>query len=271
VTGQEQPGSALAAALRYAGHGWPVFPCVSGEKLPATRHGFYDATTDPETITRWWTVNDRRNVAIATGAPGPDVLDVDQHGEYGSGFAAFNRLKRHGLVEGAAAVVRTPSGGLHLYFAGTDQRNGHLAAHHLDYRAQGGYVLAPPSAVGGRPYEVVSHQASTATLDWAAAKELLATAGAHPARPPGQAHAPAGIDQLAGFVTKLQPGNRNSGLHWAACRAAEAGVLDAEAVEQLVRASLRSGIRGGEHEARKTILSALRGCGQDPTREREAG
>ena len=268
---REQTDSALAAALRYAKHGWPVFPCVSGEKLPATRHGFLDATTDPQTITRWWTVNAARNVAIATGAPGPDVLDVDQHGEHGSGFGAFNRLKRHDLVEGASAIVRTPSGGMHVYFAGTDQRNGHIASQHLDYRAQGGYVLAPPSTVGGRAYEVVSHQASAAALDWAAVKELLAPVEAHPARPARQAEAPAEVDHLAGFVAKLQPGNRNGGLHWAACRAAEAGVLDADAVEQLVQASLRSGIRGGEQEARKTILSALRGCGLDPTRDREAG
>jgi hypothetical protein len=91
------------------------------------------------------------------------------------------------------------------------------------------------------------------------------------ARPPRQAEALTEVDHLAGFVAKLQPGNRNGGLRWAACRAAEAGVLDADAVEELVQASLRSGIRGGEQEARKTILSALRGRGLDPTRDREAG
>jgi hypothetical protein len=148
---RDHTDSGVAAALRYASQGWPVFPCVSGEKLPATRHGFLDATTDAETITRWWTVNAARNVAIATGAAGPDVLDVDQQGEHGSGFGAFNRLKRHG----------------------------HIASRHLDYRAQGGYVLAPPSTVGGRAYEVISHQATSAALEWAAVKELLAPAEAH--------------------------------------------------------------------------------------------
>jgi hypothetical protein len=266
-----QPGTALAAALRYASHGWPVFPCIPGEKIPVTKHGFLEATTDTGTITRWWTANEARNVAIATGAPGPDVLDVDQHGEHGNGFAALNQLKRRGLAEGASAVIRTPSGGLHLYFAGTAQRNGHLAAQHLDYRACGGYVLAPPSTVNGRPYEVIRHQASTATLDWSAARELLVPAETRPHRSPAQADGPTDIAHLAGFVARLQPGNRNGGLHWAACRAAEAGVLDADAVEQFVRASLQSGIRGGEREARKTILSALRGRGLDPTREREAG
>ena len=38
---------ALRQALAYARRGWPVFPCLPGQKVPATRHGFRDATTDP--------------------------------------------------------------------------------------------------------------------------------------------------------------------------------------------------------------------------------
>jgi len=144
------------AAHRYAEAGWPVFPCVTGEKLPVTEHGFLDATTDHGQIDKWWDANGLRNVAIATGAPGPDVLDVDLR-EEGSGYVAYNRLKREGLVPDPLAIVRTPSGGMHAYYQGTDQRNGHIAREHLDYRAQGGYVVAPPSTVGGRRYEVVSH------------------------------------------------------------------------------------------------------------------
>ena len=70
----------LRQALAYARRGWPVFPCRPGQKVPATRHGFRDATTDPEQITGWFGRDPDRNVAIATGAPGPDVLDVDVHG-----------------------------------------------------------------------------------------------------------------------------------------------------------------------------------------------
>ena len=126
----------LHRALALAESGWPVFPCQNGQKIPATRHGFLDATTDPEQVTRWFTRHPGRNLAVATGAPGPDVLDVDQQGAAGNGFAAFNRLTRAGLLDGASAYVATPSGGLHAYFTGTDQRNGHLPAHHLDFRAE---------------------------------------------------------------------------------------------------------------------------------------
>ena len=54
--------------------------------------------------------------------PAVDVLDVDIKPD-GSGFAAFNRVKRAGLLTGASGLVRTRSGGLHVYFAGTAQRS----------------------------------------------------------------------------------------------------------------------------------------------------
>ena len=64
----------LRQALAYARSGWPVFPCQRGAKIPATRHGFRDATTDPVQITSWFGRGSGWNLAIATGAPGPDVL-----------------------------------------------------------------------------------------------------------------------------------------------------------------------------------------------------
>ncbi len=98
----------LHRALRYALHGWPVFPCRPGGKEPATRHGFRDASTDPGQIRRWWSRHAEENLAIATGTPGPDVLDVDQHGEAGNGFAAWRRLSVAGLLDGTIAIVATP-------------------------------------------------------------------------------------------------------------------------------------------------------------------
>jgi len=57
----------------------------------------------------WFVSHPDWNLAIATGAPGPDVLDVDNHGPAGNGYAAFRRLKDAGLLDGAAAYVRTPA------------------------------------------------------------------------------------------------------------------------------------------------------------------
>jgi hypothetical protein len=173
----------LGQALAYAAAGWPVFPtrpnaeiCPAPErcpcKAPVTPSGFKDATTDPAVIRAWWAKLPGANVAIATGAPGPDVLDVDVK-PAGSGFAALNRLQRAGLLTGASALVRTRSGGLHVYYTGTSQRGGALPRHHLDFKAAGGYVIAPPSNVHSKPYELLDHRPGTAILDWPAAKRLL--------------------------------------------------------------------------------------------------
>ncbi len=57
------------------------------------------------------------------------------------------RLRAAGLLKGASGQVRTPGDGLHVYFAGSGQRTGHLPACHVDFLAKGGYVILPPSQV----------------------------------------------------------------------------------------------------------------------------
>ena len=181
----------LRQALACAARGWPVFPCQPGQKIPATTHGYRDATTDPDQITAWFSRHPGRNLAIATGSPGPDVLDVDQHGQAGNGYPAFRQLQQAGLLDGAATYVRTPSGGLHAYFTGTTQHCGHLPDCHLDFRVRaGGYVLAPPSAVGGHPYRVL---ATTGQAPWTGPPPPPScTLSASPACPsPGRARPPA--------------------------------------------------------------------------------
>jgi Bifunctional DNA primase/polymerase, N-terminal len=164
---------ACRQALACARQGWPVFPCKPGTKHPATRHGFHDATTDPAQITTWWHRHPDANLAIATGHPGPDVLDIDQHGPAGNGYPACHRLTTAGLLTGASTIVATPSGGLHLYFTGTTQPSARLPRHHLDFRAAGGYVLAPPSQIGGKHHRLVRRQPQSASLTWTSVTTLL--------------------------------------------------------------------------------------------------
>jgi hypothetical protein len=214
-------GATLRHALAYARTGWPVFPCLPGQKIPATPHGYLDATTDEQKITAWFGREAGWNLAIATGAPGPDVLDIDQHGPAGSGYPAFARLQAARLVGGAAAYVRTPAGGMHAYFTGSGQHNGRLPRHHLDFRSKGGYVLAPPSRIGGRPYQLIKRPGGRSGLDWGAVTRLLEpdrrSERPAPAQPPDQA-----LSQLARWVVRQPEGNRNSGLFWAANRALDA-------------------------------------------------
>jgi hypothetical protein len=250
-------------ALAYARHGWPVFPCRPGSKEPATSHGFLDATTDPNRIRRWWERQPAANLAIATGAPGPDVLDIDQHGEAGSGFAALNRLIGASMVDTdrANALVVTPSGGAHLYYAGSDQHSGKLPRHHLDFRAVGGYIVAPPSEIGGRLYRVVRHtpQAEADGLDWTKVTGFLEparTAARQPSRPLGE------VSRLAAWMASLAADshNRNDGLFWAACRAAEVG--DEAVLASLAAAARATGLN--DREIARTIDSARRTAGRRP-------
>jgi hypothetical protein len=180
----------------------------------------------------------------------------------GSGWAAFNQLKRAGLLSGARAMVRTRSGGLHLYFAGTDQPCGRLPAHHLDFKAAGGYVLVPPSFVEADAsgpagaYELLDHRPGEgARLDWAAVRRFLDPP--QPQRPKSAAFN-CDVTGLVEWVASRQPGDRNHPLYWAAKQAALADALDAAAVERFVDAALRAGLAGGEPEARRTIASAAR-------------
>jgi hypothetical protein len=146
----------LRLALACADRGWPVFPCQPGQKIPATRHGHLDATTDEQQITAWFGGANDWNLAVAPGAPGPDVLDVDQHGKAGNGFAAFARLRAAGLLDGVAAYVRTPCGGLHAYFTGTRQRSGQPARAPSRLPVYG--RLRPRPAIAGRRAPVSTPQ-----------------------------------------------------------------------------------------------------------------
>ena len=246
------------AAHEYADRGWSVFCCKPGEKVPDTPHGFKDATTDHDQIRRWWQDRPDRNVAIATGSAGIDVLDIDVRPDR-TGYTAFHRLGAAGLLTGYSRVVSTPSGGMHVYFASSGRAGGSVPAALVDFKADGGYVLAPPSVVAGRPYRVeVDLPGPHAMLDWDAARQLLAPPVEAPARsdlrPRRTAPSPAGIEHLVRHVQRQDPTshNRNRALFWAACRATEEG-LD---LRPLAEAGLSIGLTATE--VGRTLASAQR-------------
>jgi hypothetical protein len=263
------------AAVRYARHGWPVFPtqaeqpgCDQGPgcdcKTPLTRHGLNDAETDPGTIARWWSRHPDANVAIATGAPGPTVLDVDvAHGK--PGHQSLNAAIRAGLVPSPVAAIRTPSGGSHLYYEGDAQGNGSMPRKGLDLRGRGGYVIAPPSTVHGRPYAVVSHSAEPARIDFAAIRRHLEPQPGRSAWQPREGQK--GVGHLAGWLAGIQEGNRDNAFFWALNRAREAG--DMTTVDALADAARSIGL--SEREIAAKIRSAERTTPLPKAPEREAG
>jgi hypothetical protein len=138
-----RPPRLLDAALTYAGWGWPVFPLKARAKTPATRHGFKDATTDPDRIREWWERHPDSNIGLPTGHAF-DVIDVDVP----DGPLSLPEL--HAADDEIHGHVATSSGGLHYYVTPRDRPNGARIMPGIDYRGMGGYVVAPPSTLGER-------------------------------------------------------------------------------------------------------------------------
>lgn len=254
----------LAVAARsLAAAGVPVFPCVVEGKRPLTRRGFLDASSDPEQIAAWWSRTPNANIGIPTGAAsGVVVVDVDVHGPH-DGRAAYRRATDAGLVDGAGLLVRTPTGGAHVYFPATpgrEQRSWQAATAGVDFRGDGGYIIAPPSRriIDGsvRRYEVADIAAhSVGTVDAARLRDFL---DPRPVAPPRASSGSMDMEseRLAAWVAGRGEGERNRGLFWAACRLAENGVSPADALDALGAAAQSAGL--GDREITTTIRSAYR-------------
>ena len=144
------------AAVKYAKRGWSVFP-VRKNKTPYTPNGFHNATTNLDTITRWWKEYPDANVGIATGSMshGLTVIDIDIDESKGiHGDESFQDwCDEEGVFIDSLTAV-TGRGGKHLYFTSTypyGNKTGCLPG--VDIRGEGGYVIAPPSIhENGNPY-----------------------------------------------------------------------------------------------------------------------
>ena len=246
-------GATLRQALAYAARGWPVFPCHVGQKTPATAHGYRDATTDEQQITAGSAATRAGTWPSPPARPDQTSWTSTITARPGTDMPRSPRCRQAGLLDGAAAYVRTPSGGLHAYFRGSDQRNGHLPAHHLDFRSRGGYVLAPPSLVDGKPYQLIRTVEADGGLDWAEVTGLLQPQR-QIARPQPRPAPDRDLSHLARWVASQPEGNRNAGLFWAANRALEAD--PAADLSPLAAAARQAGL--DDKEITRTLDSARR-------------
>jgi hypothetical protein len=254
-----------AAALRYANLGIPVFPCVPGGKQPLTPNGFHDATSVARVVHAWWQRTPDANIGLPTGAPtGVLVVDVDVH-PGASGFDAFERARSQGYGNDWAWLVRTPSGGLHAYYPnvrGQEQRSWQVPAAHVDFRGDGGYVIAPPSRVTvdgpQRSYEVIAVAAHRPKpIDAVELRRFLEPP--RPTRtppPPGMPASGCRPDALARTVALTPEGGRNRALFWASCRMVENGLSHADVMSWLMPAAQYAGLPDREIET--TVNSAFR-------------
>lgn len=127
-----------AAALKYASMGFSVIP-VGKDKKPITKWEPYQKQkADKEQINEWWTKHPEAGVAIVTGAiSGLSVVDIDT--------AEGEALLKEKIGEVKCPTALTPGGGKHLYFQdfGASNKTGFIPG--VDFRGEGGYIIAPPS------------------------------------------------------------------------------------------------------------------------------
>jgi hypothetical protein len=131
----------LVSALTLAAEGMAVFPCRP-DKRPASPQGFKDATTDPFKLRRLFSIPGVTLIGMPTGIlNGLDAVDIDpRHG-------GFDWLKLNDQRLPSTRVHGTRSGGWHFLFRhhrGTRNSVGRIALG-VDVRAEGGYIIVPPS------------------------------------------------------------------------------------------------------------------------------
>ena len=239
--------SCLDAALYYARElGWRVFPVQPQEKVPHKneevapdvkvekgRGGFHLATTDPATITRWFTnwPTDLIGVAIE----GWCIVEADVRAGGVEALAQFCDLHDIDLNNTVQAV--SASGGPHFYLRvvpGLRRAIGFLPGCDFLTSGAGFVVVAPSRRKGGQyqwvpghaPWECDMAEMPTALREAIEQSSPTGTAYAYKSRPAGYAGAPrsrsvsdpAAYVQAAFYrtideVSALKAGQRREGLN----------------------------------------------------------
>jgi hypothetical protein len=169
----------LDHALAYARKGWRVFPlhgieagrctcrkahCTSPGKHPRVASGFKSASTDRTEITKWWTRWPNANIGVATGS---GLCAIDPDGE--EGYNKFKALVAKNGVLPDTLVSKTGNG-YHFIFAydanGPEIRSTR-PTDKIDVKAEGGYIVAPPSLHHtGRRYAWIKCKSLGLLPDW---------------------------------------------------------------------------------------------------------
>ncbi|MGW0828222.1 bifunctional DNA primase/polymerase [Streptomyces sp. NPDC002845] len=284
TTDRQATTLALAHALSAAERGLAVIP-LSRTKLPALRsphrddpspppchgecgrpgHGVYDASTNPRRIRELFAAAPwATGYGIACGLHPHHLIGIDLDTKSGTDSSAALRelALRHLFTIPETVVVLTPSGGRHLWLTGppdvvVPNSAGRLAPG-IDVRGAGGYLVGPGSRTEHGVYSTAPGTAhlAPAPCPRALLRLLLPPPRTHHSAPPVRGQHGQGLVQ---FVLAAHPGQRNTRLFWAACRAYE-NDIGPDLADALTDAAIRTGLT--EREARSTIASAARMTGR---------
>ena len=278
----------LDAALDYAARGWPVFPLQPRTKEPATKRGFYDSTTNPATLRRWFS-RFYYNLEIRTGAAsGVFIVDVD--GE--AGDTSLRALEaEHGPLPATLISITGKPRGRHLWFRAVGEIPCSTArvAPGIDVRGDGGYAVSPPSVhPNGATYRWVDDSIPPAIPpDWlirlAQRPQRIAAPQPLPPIVNTESHGADGrygraaLDREIEALAQVAKGARNDALNCVSFRLHQlvaGGELDAGEVQQrLIAAAQANGLmtdpEDGPRKTIATINSGARAGLQFPRRRSE--
>lgn len=141
----------LEQILYFPKHGIPIFPVAQKGKVPIPSNGFKSATTNKDQVIEWFEKHIECNWAIPTGerlkgGAGILALDIDLKS---GGFETWKSFRSEFPEPIVTIIVETGGGGQHLWFIqldGCDVPCGtNVLGPGIDVRANGGYILVPPS------------------------------------------------------------------------------------------------------------------------------
>jgi hypothetical protein len=244
------------------------------------------AATDPATVRGWWRRWPGANPALATGRRF-DVLDLDGD----QGVEALRAAVRIAPWEHPGPVARSGGGGWHLLYAPTGLGNRVRLLAGVDWRGQGGLIVAAPSrhASGGRyrwqrPLTTELPQVPEGLRRLLAPPPAARTTLPPAPRPAGSGggragrYAQAALQREAARVRAAPPGSCNDTLNRAAFNLGQlvaAGLLDSEQVRAVLLAAALAAPTTGhtdrERKATTTITSGLRSGAAKPRRRRVGG
>ncbi len=278
----------LRAALSFIEKGKPVFPCNPADKSPMTQNGFYDASTDPATIKRWWAKNPGAAIGVPTGEKsGWVVVDKD---DYKAEFDQAGWLAILEEIGGLPETLtqRTGGGGTQYIFQHPGHqvkcKNGLITG--VDIKGDGGYIIVAPSPHPSGNHYKWKKKVDPASLPPALLDIINGKNNRQEPPPPRQAYHPGtvtawaekALSEESNRVATAAENTRNDVLNRAAFSLGQivaGGGLDRSTVEaELMSAAAAAGLTS--KEIPKTIQSGMKaGAGSprtapEPTWTRDA-
>lgn len=263
----------LKFSMNYLDKGLNIIPLLARDKKPAISWDPYKVNrVNKDDVQRWWTVWPNSNIGCVTGSISDIiVLDLDNENAHTAAVAM-------GLPE----TWKSKTGkGYHIFFKypGTRVKNYTRILPGMDIKADGGYVVLPPSIhPSGATYQwIVSpdDQELAVPPDWLMdliqklqSKEPPNIALSAPDKPnnstvsknsASQKYAQAALEKEISILRSTSEGERNNQLNksaYALGQLVAAGLLqESEVVDHLTSAALRIGL--SESEISATIRSGL--------------